>query len=88
MPLEAGTKLGPYELVAPIGAGGMGEVYRANDTRLDRTVAIKVLPADLAESAERNARFQRGRPRAYRGRFDPGSRKSHVISVPHCRPLQ
>ena len=48
MPLEAGTQLGPYEILAPIGAGGMGEVYRARDTRLDRTVAIKVLPEHVA----------------------------------------
>jgi serine/threonine protein kinase len=50
--LAAGTRLGPYEIVAPLGAGGMGEVYRAKDTRLDRTVAIKVLPAHLAANAE------------------------------------
>ena len=43
--IPAGTKLGPYEILAPIGAGGMGEVYKAKDTRLDRTVAIKVLPS-------------------------------------------
>ena len=48
MALDAGFRLGPYEIAAPIGAGDMGEVYRAKDTRLDRTVAIKVLPASLA----------------------------------------
>ena len=48
MPLEPGTTLGPYEILAPIGAGGMGEVYEARDTRVDRTVAIKVLPEQLA----------------------------------------
>jgi len=59
MPLAAGTRLGPYEIVAPIGAGGMGEVYRARDTNLGREVAIKVLPAPLARDPERLARFQR-----------------------------
>ena len=59
MPLSSGTKLGPYEIVAPIGAGGMGEVYRAKDTRLDRTVAIKVLPAHLMGNAEARQRFER-----------------------------
>ena len=59
MTIEAGTRLGPYEITAPIGAGGMGEVYKAKDTRLDRTVAIKVLPEHLAESPERKARFER-----------------------------
>ncbi len=49
MPLESGSKLGPYEILAPIGAGGMGEVYKATDTRLDRTVAIKVLPEHFAD---------------------------------------
>ena len=48
MPLEAGRQLGPYEIVSAIGAGGMGEVYKARDTRLDRTVAIKVLPEHVA----------------------------------------
>jgi serine/threonine protein kinase len=59
MTLSAGTRLGPYELVAPIGAGGMGEVYRAKDTRLDRTVAVKVLPAHLSSSPESRQRFER-----------------------------
>jgi Tol biopolymer transport system component len=59
MPLAAGTKLGPYEIIAPIGAGGMGEVYRARDTRLDRTVAIKVLPTNLSENTQLKQRFER-----------------------------
>jgi Tol biopolymer transport system component/predicted Ser/Thr protein kinase len=59
MALPAGTRLGPYEILAPIGAGGMGEVYRARDTKLDREVAIKVLPAALAQDPERLARFER-----------------------------
>ena len=59
MPLSAGDKLGPYEIVAPLGAGGMGEVYQARDTRLKRDVAIKVLPAALAHDPERMARFER-----------------------------
>ena len=59
MALTAGTRLGPYEIVAAAGAGGMGEVYRARDTRLDRTVAIKVLPSHLAAASELRERFER-----------------------------
>ena len=59
MELTPGLRLGRYELVAPIGAGGRGEVYRARDTKLDREVAIKVLPARLAEDVEALARFER-----------------------------
>src|SRR5579862_6556037 len=59
MSLAAGSRLGPYQIVAPIGAGGMGEVYRAVDTRLSRTVAIKVLPPHLAADPEARARFDR-----------------------------
>ena len=59
MTLPAGTKLGPYEVLSPVGAGGMGEVYRARDTRLERTVAVKVLPRHLSSSAEIRQRFER-----------------------------
>ncbi|OLC27639.1 MAG: hypothetical protein AUH28_20660 [Acidobacteria bacterium 13_1_40CM_56_16] len=59
MPLTAGTRLGPYEVVALIGAGGMGEVYRARDGKLGREVAVKVLPPGLAGNPERLARFER-----------------------------
>jgi serine/threonine protein kinase len=59
MSLSAGTRLGPYEIVAPLGVGGMGEVYRAADSTLKRQVAIKVLPPGLASDPDRLARFQR-----------------------------
>jgi eukaryotic-like serine/threonine-protein kinase len=59
MPLLDGTRLGPYDILAPLGAGGMGEVYRATDTRLKRQVAVKILPAALAADPDRLARFQR-----------------------------
>ena|SRR5215471_7593287 len=58
MRLTSGTKLGPYEIQSPLGAGGMGEVYRARDTRLDRTVAIKILPEHLAGGPEAQKRFE------------------------------
>ena len=57
MALISGTRLGPYEILAPIGAGGMGEVYKAKDTRLDRGVAIKVLPEHLADSPDYQYHF-------------------------------
>ena len=59
MSLNAGAKLGPYEVVGPLGAGGMGEVYRAKDTRLGRDVAVKILPADIGKDALRKQRFER-----------------------------
>ncbi len=59
MPLQAGTTLGPYQIDAPLGAGGMGEVYKATDTRLDRTVAIKVLPETVANDPDLKQRFER-----------------------------
>src|SRR6516162_1318285 len=59
MPLAPGTSLGPYEITAPLGAGGMGEVYRARDTRLERTVAIKILPQEMARDPLRKQRFER-----------------------------
>ncbi len=59
MPLSTGTRLGPYEILGPLGAGGMGEVYRAKDTRLDRTVAIKVLPSHLSSEPELKLRMER-----------------------------
>jgi serine/threonine protein kinase len=63
MPLTSGTKLGPYEIQSPLGAGGMGEVYRARDTRLGRDVAIKVLPDSFVKDADRLLRNKAGIPR-------------------------
>jgi serine/threonine protein kinase len=59
MTLSAGTKLGPYEIQSPLGAGGMGEVYRVTDARLERDVALKVLRPEVAADPERRARFER-----------------------------
>src|SRR5580765_5585771 len=59
MALTSGIRLGPYEIQSPLGAGGMGEVYRALDTRLQRIVAVKILPSHLSESPEAKERFDR-----------------------------
>ncbi len=59
MALQPGTSLGPYKILSPLGAGGMGEVYKATDTRLDRTVAIKVLPEHVAADPDLKQRFER-----------------------------
>ena len=59
MTVSAGSRLGPYEIVAPLGAGGMGEVWRAKDTRVGRAVALKVLPEEFFESEENRGRFER-----------------------------
>jgi serine/threonine protein kinase len=59
MGLTSGTRLGPYEIVCPLGEGGMGEVYRARDTRLERNVAIKILPAQFSSDPVRKQRFER-----------------------------
>ena len=75
MTLASGTRLGPYEILAPIGAGGMGEVYKARDTRLGRDVALKVLAADVADSPEASARFDRE------------ARTISQLSHPHICPL-
>jgi len=75
MPLNAGARLGPYEIVGALGAGGMGEVYRARDTRLERTVAIKILPEALA-----------GDPQ-FRERFDREARAISQLDHPHICAL-
>ncbi len=78
MALTPGSKLGPYEIQSPLGAGGMGEVYRARDTRLDRAVAIKILPAHLSDNPEAKQRFDRED-----GLFRPSTIR---ISAPCTRP--
>jgi eukaryotic-like serine/threonine-protein kinase len=75
MALSAGARLGPYEVLSLVGAGGMGEVYKARDTRLDRTVAIKLLPADVVERADR------------RGRFESEARAISSLNHPHVCTL-
>ena len=59
MTIPTGARLGPYEILVPLGAGGMGEVYKARDTRLERTVAVKVLPSGVSSSPEQRQRFER-----------------------------
>jgi serine/threonine protein kinase len=78
MPLRFGTRLGPYEVLDLIGVGGMGEVYKALDTRLDRTVAVKVLPADVSADSERQARFEREAKTDARLAYDDRSSKKSV----------
>src|SRR6266851_9647592 len=75
MTMTSGTRLGPYEIVSPIGAGGMGEVYKARDTRLERIVAIKVLPPHLAADPE------------FRERFDREARAIAALNHPHICTL-
>ena len=85
MPLSAGTRLGPYKIIAPLGVGGMGEVYRARDTKLKRDVAIKVLPEAVAADRERLARLQREAKSSPRS-IIPISRISTVSKTPRARP--
>src|SRR5260221_418715 len=80
MALSSGTKLGPYEIQSPLGAGGMGEVYRAKDTRLGREVAIKVLPESLAKDADRLRRFEQ-EARAVAGLNHPNIFGIHVAGA-------
>jgi eukaryotic-like serine/threonine-protein kinase len=75
MPMSAGTRLGPYEIVSLLGAGGMGEVYKARDTRLSRTIAIKVLPSELVDSPAAKQRFERE------------ARAVAALSHPHICPV-
>jgi Tol biopolymer transport system component len=86
MALAAGTKLGPYEILAPLGAGGMGEVYRARDTRLNRDVAIKVLPEALANDADRLRRFEQ-EARTIAALNHPNILGIHDIGAHHGAPF-
>jgi serine/threonine protein kinase len=76
--LEGGIHLDPYEILSPLGAGGMGEVYKARDTRLRREVAVKVLPAEFAQDPERLRRFAQGKPADLWEFFDPDG-SSHSV---------
>ena len=87
MSLVTGTKLGPYEIIAPLGAGGMGEVYRARDPKLNRDVAIKVLPAHLSGDPAALARLTRGKqPMAKVERSDIPPVMPDPSSPPEKRP--
>src|SRR5215469_205382 len=81
MPLSSGVRLGPYEILAPLGAGGMGEVYRARDTRLERIVAVKILPAQFSADPIRKQRLERGQDH-----FQPES-SAHLRAL-RCRPTR
>src|SRR5262249_2228090 len=85
MPLAPGQKLGPYEIVSPLGAGGMGEVYRARDTRLGRFVAIKVLPSFLLHDPERLRRFEQ-EPRAAAALNHPNILAVHQMGTYESAP--
>src|SRR5262249_30940540 len=90
MPLNAGSRLGPYEIQSALGAGGMGEVYKARDTRLDRTVAIKILPDTLAADPQFRERFDREAKAISHASQDrtetlAASSEEHRIASPTCR---
>ena len=77
MPLDVGSRLGPYSVAAKIGEGGMGQVYQATDTKLNRQVALKILPYAFATDPDRLARFQR----EVRSVARPKGRESHALSL-------
>src|SRR5678816_3598059 len=85
MSLSPGARLGPYEILSPLGAGGMGEVYRARDTRLHREVAIKVLPASFSQDADRLRRFEQ-EARAASALNHPGILTVHDFGVESGAP--
>jgi serine/threonine protein kinase len=91
MAIQLGQRLGPYEILSAIGAGGMGEVYRARDTRLDRTIAIKILPTHLAPKAERDSFLTWGQRRgsipAKRARSD-GHSPQNYLQRGHLTPTR
>ena len=80
MSLHAGTRLGPYEIQRSLGAGGMGEVYRARDTKLDRDVALKILPDSVANDPDRLMRFER------EAKTLASLNHAHIAQIYQCRP--